>query len=51
MPINMTQHRDCSAHRHLPALNNKRNYCIHVHMYLFVWENVNLSIGLTIIMI
>ena len=28
--IKITRHGDCSALRHLPALNNKRNYCIHV---------------------
>jgi len=51
--VNMTQDRDCSALRHLPALYihvyNKRNYCIHVHVYLFVQVHVCLSIGLTIV--
>ena len=40
--------RDCSALQHLPALNNKRNYCIHVHVYLFDRAHVHLSIGLTV---
>ena len=35
------------ALQHLPALYNKRNYCIHVHMYLFVGVHMHLSIGLT----
>ena len=47
MTINITRHRDRSALRHLPALNNKRNYCIQAHLYLFS-DNVYLSIGLTI---
>ena len=46
--INMTRHGDCSALRHLPALYNKRNFCIHVHVYLFVPVHVHLSIGLTV---
>ena len=43
--FNMTRHRDPPALWHLPALYNKRNYCIHVHMYLFVQLHVRLSIG------
>ena len=35
-----------SVHRHLHALSNKRNYCIHV--YLFVQERMHLFIGLTV---
>jgi len=46
--IDMTLHGDLSALRHLSALNNKRNYCIQVHVYLFVQVHVHLSIGLTI---
>ena len=46
--INMTWHGDRSALRHLPALYNKRNHCIHVHVYLFVRVHVDLSIGFTI---
>ena len=38
--INFTRHGDRSTLRHLPALNNKRNYCIRTH--------VQLSIGLTV---
>ena len=34
--IYMTQYGDCSALWHLPALYNKRNYCIPVQVYLFV---------------
>ena len=36
-----------SVLRHLLALYNKRNYCIHVQGYLFVLVHVHLSIGLT----
>ena len=43
------RHEDHSTLRHLPALYNKRNYCIHVHVYLFVALHVHLSIGLTVI--
>ena len=42
------RHRDLSALQHLPALYNKRNYCIQVHVYLFVWVHVHLSVGLTV---
>ena len=34
--INKRWHGDHSALRHVPALNNKLNYCIHVQVYLFV---------------
>jgi len=33
---------------HLPALYYKRNYYIHVHVYLLVGVNVCLVIGLTV---
>ena len=33
----MTWHVHRSALNDLPALYNKRNCCIHVHRYLFVW--------------
>jgi len=46
--INMTRQGDRTALRHLSALNNKRNCCIHVHVYLFVREHAHLSIGLTV---
>jgi len=46
--INMTQQGDRFTHRHLPALYNKRNYCIQVCMYLFVQVHMHLSIGLTV---
>ena len=38
----MMRHGDPSTNRHLPTLNNKRNSCIHVHRYLFVWVPVHL---------
>ena len=44
----MTEHRDHPALRHLSTMYNKRNYCIHVNVYLFVGEHVDLSIDLTI---
>ena len=47
--INMTRHGDGSILRHLSALCNKRNYCIQVDVYLFVWEHVRLSIGFTVL--
>ena len=47
--FNMTRYRDPSALRHFSTLNNKRNYCIHVHMYLFVREHVHFSIALTVV--
>jgi len=34
--MNMIRHRDLSTLHHLLALYSKRNYCIHVHVYLFV---------------
>ena len=34
LATNMTWHGNRSALWHLPALYNKRNYCIHVHGYL-----------------
>ena len=46
--INMKWHRDGFALQHLLALYNRRNYCIHVQVYLFVRVHVHLSIGLTI---
>ena len=46
--INMTLHEDLSALQHLPALYNKRNYCIQVHMYLFVLVIKHLSFGSTV---
>ena len=46
--INMTRQGARFALRHLPTLNNKRNYCIHNHLYLFVGVHVHLSIGLTV---
>ena len=46
--IQMTQPRDRSAIRHLPGFYNKRNYCIHVQVYLFVRVHMHLSIGLTV---
>jgi len=44
----MTWHGDLTALQHLPALYYKRNYCIHVHFYLFLQVHVHLSIGLTV---
>ena len=35
------QYRDWSAY-------NKRNYCIQVHVYLFVGVHMHISIGLTV---
>jgi len=32
----MMQHWYCSALRHLPTLYNRRNYCNHIQVYLFV---------------
>ena len=43
--INMTRQRDPSALWHLPTSYNLRNYCIHVHVFLFVGVHVRLSIG------
>ena len=45
----MTRYRGHSSLRHLSTLYNKRNYCIHVHMYLFVREHVHFSIALTVV--
>jgi len=46
--LTWTRHRDHFALRHLAALYNERNFCIHIHVYLFVWEHMHLFIGLTI---
>ena len=46
--IIMMHHGDSSALRHLPALYNNTNYCIQVHVYLFVRVHIHLFIGLTV---